>query len=150
MRAGAKGPNSEAQKWLSSIGLAHYAQAFEASGYDDWLQLSQLEDSDLDAIEQAGRLQMLPGHRKKILIASRLLAEVGQNRQSRAEARLAVPWPSSSDGWFPRFALPPPLDPPPARHSFRPLWRSNPHPQPHPPCPAGVRRASTQRPLEGS
>lgn len=99
MCAETKKPDSEARKWLSSIGLPQYAEAFEASGYDDWLQLSQLDDLDLDAVEQAGKMQMLPGHRKKLLIASRMLAEVGRGFSCGDEA--------STQGRTPFRGLPP-------------------------------------------
>lgn len=63
--------------WLQRIGLPQYTEAFERAGYDDWLQLSQLEEQDLDAIATCSATTFLPGHRKKLLLASRQLTPEG-------------------------------------------------------------------------
>lgn len=48
------------------------------SGYDDWPQLRSLDDKDLDAIARHGNVTLLPGHRKKILLAARQLEAAGK------------------------------------------------------------------------
>ena len=62
--------------WLSRLGLAtKYADAFVAAGYDDLDVLAQLNGRDLDYVHVA-----LPGHRKKLLIASsRLASQLSQS-----------------------------------------------------------------------
>ena len=52
--------------------------AFESSGYDDWPQLKSLDNKDLDAIARHGNITLLPGHRKKILLAARQLEAEGK------------------------------------------------------------------------
>ena len=59
-------------------------EAFEASGYDDWPVLEGLDEGDLDAIARIGNITLLPGHRKRILIAARLL---GAGRTCTDEVR---------------------------------------------------------------
>ena len=63
-----------ARSWLDQQGLPQYRAAFEASGYDDWPQLQALDDDDLDAISRHGHITLLPGHKKKLLLASKQLA----------------------------------------------------------------------------
>ncbi len=42
-----------------------------ATGYDDWPVLRNLTDEDLDTIAQCSAVTILPGHRKKLLLASK-------------------------------------------------------------------------------
>ena len=76
-----------AKEWLDQIGLPQYRAAFEASGYDDWPQLTQLTDADLDSIACHARIAVLPGHRKKLLMASRQLAAVSTQLKLRHSLR---------------------------------------------------------------
>jgi hypothetical protein len=61
-------------EWLSELGLAQYINAFSSSGFDDLQLLSTLNERDLDSIEAFSSTRILPGHRKKVLLASQVLA----------------------------------------------------------------------------
>ena len=43
------------------------------AGYDDWPVLRNLTDEDLDTIARCSAITILPGHRKKLLLASKEL-----------------------------------------------------------------------------
>ncbi|GIL81698.1 hypothetical protein Vretifemale_10719 [Volvox reticuliferus] len=60
-----------AHAWLQEIGLPQYAEAFEDAGFSDWDLLSCLTDTDLEAITAHTGTVIPPGHRKKLLMASR-------------------------------------------------------------------------------
>jgi hypothetical protein len=63
--------------WLRELGLSQYAAGFEAAGYADWELLGCLEEKDLAMIELHANCTILPGHRKKILMASHQMGQVG-------------------------------------------------------------------------
>ena len=56
---------------LASVGLGQYAAAFESAGYDDADSLAALTEADLGEIAAFARITIPPGHRKKLLLASR-------------------------------------------------------------------------------
>ncbi|MEW5307087.1 MAG: hypothetical protein WDW36_009505 [Sanguina aurantia] len=70
-----------ANTWLRELDLLVYTRAFEGAGYNDWDLLSRLDNQDITAIEDHSGTKILPGHRKKLLLASRqigtLLNEAG-------------------------------------------------------------------------
>ncbi|GIL81699.1 hypothetical protein Vretifemale_10719, partial [Volvox reticuliferus] len=66
-----------AHAWLQEIGLPQYAEAFEDAGFSDWDLLSCLTDTDLEAITAHTGTVIPPGHRKKLLMASRQMGTVG-------------------------------------------------------------------------
>ncbi|KAG2499631.1 hypothetical protein HYH03_002570 [Edaphochlamys debaryana] len=68
-----------AHAWLQEIGLAQYAPAFEQAGFSDWDLLSCLTEADLQAIVSHTGAVIPPGHRKKLLMASRQMGQSGQN-----------------------------------------------------------------------
>lgn len=57
-------------EWLTSLGLAQYIPAFHAAGYDDLATLAYLNPTDLNLIGQASGTAVLPGHRKRLLLAA--------------------------------------------------------------------------------
>ncbi|GIL58482.1 hypothetical protein Vafri_13609 [Volvox africanus] len=79
-----------AHAWLQEIGLPQYAEAFEDAGFSDWDLLSCLTDTDLEAITAHTGTTIPPGHRKKLLMASR------QMGTSAAQAVLGLPPPYGS------------------------------------------------------
>ncbi|EFJ47033.1 hypothetical protein VOLCADRAFT_117977, partial [Volvox carteri f. nagariensis] len=60
-----------AHAWLQEIGLPQYGEAFDDAGFSDWDLLSCLTEADLDAITAHTGAVIPPGHRKKLLMASR-------------------------------------------------------------------------------
>ena len=72
--------------WLHEIGLPQYIQAFSSAGFDDQSLLEHLTDSDLSSIEAHTGTRILPGHRKKVLLASQQLSFASQSKsQSTAK-----------------------------------------------------------------
>lgn len=57
--------------WLEELGLPQYARAFVKAGYDDQELLGALDESDLDIIQRHVGIEILPGHRKKMLMFRR-------------------------------------------------------------------------------
>lgn len=56
-----------------------YAAAFDTSGFNDWEVLAALDENDLESIELAAGISILPGHRKKILMASKQMGQVSRH-----------------------------------------------------------------------
>uniref|UniRef100_A0A6S8HD74 SAM domain-containing protein n=1 Tax=Dunaliella tertiolecta TaxID=3047 RepID=A0A6S8HD74_DUNTE len=81
-----------AYSWLAELGLERYAAAFVNAGFDDWSLLSILDDNDLALIEMHNDLTILPGHRKKLLLAAKQMsckdpALAKRRRQMRSSRR---------------------------------------------------------------
>ena len=66
--------------------LGQYAAAFESAGYDDADSLAALTEEDLGEIAAFARITIPPGHRKKLLLASRTW-----RAEARSEAGAAGP-----------------------------------------------------------
>jgi hypothetical protein len=56
---------------LTGIGLPQYVDAFKRSGYDDKSVLLDITEKDFVDIESFAGLTILPGHRKRIMLASK-------------------------------------------------------------------------------
>ena len=59
---------------LSGIGLSQYVDAFRTSGYDDRSVLLDISEKDIADIASFAGVTVPPGHRKKIILASKRLA----------------------------------------------------------------------------
>ncbi|GFR49805.1 hypothetical protein Agub_g11745, partial [Astrephomene gubernaculifera] len=75
-----------AHAWLQEIGLPQYAAPFEDAGFSDWDLLSCLNAADLDAITTHTGAIIPPGHRKKLLMASRQMGQSAQQALSLTPA----------------------------------------------------------------
>ena len=69
---------------LASVGLGQYAAAFESAGYDDADSLAALTEDDLGEIAAFARITIPPGHRKKLLLASRTWRAEARNEAGAA------------------------------------------------------------------
>ena len=65
--------NTVVDTLLSGIGLPQYVDAFKRSGYDDKSVLLDITEKDFREIESFAGLTILPGHRKRIILASKRL-----------------------------------------------------------------------------
>lgn len=92
--------------WLAGLGLPQYIPAFHTAGYDDLATLAYLNPTDLNLIEQAAGSAVLPGHRKRLLLAApqlqgwkpqRRRADAGAAAAGKGGAVLQVEVPPGSD-----------------------------------------------------
>ncbi|QDZ23631.1 hypothetical protein HOP50_11g61710 [Chloropicon primus] len=68
------GPREDVLKeLLTRVGLLQYLEAFRASGYDDESVLVDISEKDIAEIEHFAGVTVLPGHRKKIMLAGKRL-----------------------------------------------------------------------------
>ncbi len=100
-------------QWLGGLELPQYVAAFNAAGFDDLSTIAHLDTADLDNISAAGGITILPGHRKKLLLAAPRLQGIRPHRQLQKPLPLAA-------GPIPVAVLPP----------VPPLPASNPLPLP--------------------
>ncbi|GAQ81956.1 hypothetical protein KFL_000960070 [Klebsormidium nitens] len=56
--------------WLAALNLSQYAAAFELAGYDESDTLANLSPADLTQIETFAGISILPGHKKRLVLAS--------------------------------------------------------------------------------
>jgi hypothetical protein len=63
-------PQTFVSGWLLDLNLSQYTAAFEAAGYDESDSLANLSLADLAQIETFSRISILPGHKKRLVLAS--------------------------------------------------------------------------------
>ena len=73
LRSDVSAPDDELVTLLVGIGLPQYVEAFRSSGYDDLSVLANITEKDIRDIEAFSGVTVLPGHRKKIILAGRRL-----------------------------------------------------------------------------